>query len=254
MGCPSWAKDCRPLRPASGSILGASSTPVIWGLTPNRARKPVQTQGLARVVTGTVTPLAGEGGALEALGGAGSASPGISRTRISRGAALPAWGAGICTVASSRLSRLRGRCVASRCADDDVRRLKLRRGSAASGARPIALDDGLRRRQATRVAEGEASLQRSLPPPGLVATLPGRNSGRGLYGCGELTRENVGLDPRREGGLRGAFWHCERCSTRAASSPPTARRRSSRPLSRRQSRTQTSSLLERVPKLHRTQM
>ena len=164
--CPSWAKDCRSLRPASGSNSGASSTPVTWRITPDRARKPVQTQGLARVVTGRpVTTLARGGGAVEAQGErgkrfarnlthalfAGSGSAGKERRRVHR-RELEARE----NCRDGALFQLRRQLMLGAARGDADRCASRTRARSLSG-------DGLRRRQATRAAEGAASLMLHAP-------------------------------------------------------------------------------------------
>src|SRR5262245_37354442 len=158
MGCPSWAKDCRHLRPASGSTSGASSTPVTWRITLDRARKPVQTQGLARVVTDTVTTLAGEGGAV-ATPGAHEALRPESHARAHRGgAALPTRGGRPAPLRARGSRELPRRCALPVAPIKRARHGSWGRGSAASRTRPIALSGGLRRRRATHVSQAQVLL------------------------------------------------------------------------------------------------
>ncbi len=213
-------RTCRPLRPASGRQSGASSTPVTWGLTPNRASKPVQTQGLARVVTGTVTTLACERRAAETQGSAGSASP-ESHARAFRGERLCRPRRPAMHRRELRARQTAGTVRSSSCADDDARRLSCDADRCASRTRPIALDDGLRRRQATRVAEGTAALmlQRSLTLPSLVATLPGRSSAARTLRMPRAYPRKYRARPPERGGREGGFPGLRALFARAAGSP-----------------------------------
>jgi len=180
MGCPPWAKDCRPLRPASGSDTRRRA-PRHVGRIPNRARKPVQVPALARVVTDRpVTTLAGERGARGSSGGAREALRPELTHRDFRGSGSAGLRGPVCAPSRARgsadcgdgaLFQLRRMKPARRCSWDADR--------CASRTRPIALYDVLRRRRATRVAEVADLLTLHAPfaLPGLVATLPPRNSG-----------------------------------------------------------------------------
>ena len=105
------------LRPASGSTSGASSTPVTCGLTQNRARKPVQTQGLARVVTDTVTTLAGEGGAVATPGAREALRP-ESHARAFRVERLRQPGGRYVHRREHEAQQTSGTVRSSRCADE----------------------------------------------------------------------------------------------------------------------------------------
>ena len=177
MGCPPWAKDCRPLRPAAGST--GRRAPRHVGRAPNRARKPVQKPGLARVVTDRpVTTLAGDGGTAEAQGERG--------TRFARNSRISSSREGLCRPQGPVCAPSRARGSAD-CGDGALLPVRRRYSLGASAAmrigglwdRPIALYDVLRRRRATRVAEVADLLTLHAPfaLPGVVATLPGRNSG-----------------------------------------------------------------------------